>query len=64
MDGSDVLEAYKDYAYLLEGKKKYPVFIDSAGKILSMPPIINSEETGRVTEKTKDVFIECSGFSY
>lgn len=64
MDGNEVLSAYKDYAHLLEGYKKYPVFVDSTGKILSMPPIINSEETGRVTAKTKDVFIECSGFSY
>ena len=27
-----------------------------------MPPIINSHSTGKITEKTKDVFIECSGF--
>ena len=27
-----------------------------------MPPIINSELTGKITQKTKDVFIECSGF--
>ncbi|MBI3190073.1 phenylalanine--tRNA ligase subunit beta [archaeon] len=30
--------------------------------VLSMPPIINSAYTGKVTEKTKNVFIECSGF--
>ena len=51
----------KEYAHLLEGKNKYPVFIDSNNNILSMPPIINSHLTGKVTEKTKDVFIECSG---
>ena len=33
-------------------------------KILSMPPIINSHETGKVTETTKDVFVECSGFDF
>ena len=27
-----------------------------------MPPIINSDSTGRVTKKTRDIFIECSGF--
>jgi phenylalanyl-tRNA synthetase beta chain len=27
-----------------------------------MPPIINSQLTGKVDEKTKDIFIECSGF--
>ena len=43
---------------------KYPIFTDANSKILSMPPIINSHETGRITEKTKDVFIECSGHDF
>ncbi|MEK6818629.1 MAG: phenylalanine--tRNA ligase subunit beta, partial [Nanoarchaeota archaeon] len=51
----------KKYAHLLEKFDKYPVFIDSIGKVLSMPPIINSEETGKVSEKTSEIFIECSG---
>ncbi|MCX8146949.1 MAG: phenylalanine--tRNA ligase beta subunit-related protein, partial [Candidatus Woesearchaeota archaeon] len=54
----------KEYGNLLAGMKKYPVFIDSNDKILSMPPIINSHDTGKITEKTKDVFIECSGFNF
>ena len=54
--------AGKEYAHLLEGKKKFPVFIDSNNEILSMPPIINSHNTGRVNENTKEVFIEVSGF--
>ena len=29
-----------------------------------MPPIINSQLTGKVTEETKEVFIECSGFDF
>ena len=28
-----------------------------------MPPIINSHKTGKITESTKEVFIECSGFN-
>jgi len=51
----------KEYAHLLAGKAKFPVFVDSANNVLSMPPIINSKLTGKVTEETKDVFIECSG---
>ena len=54
----------REYAHLLEGKKKFPIFVDSQGKILSMPPIINSHDTGKVTEQTRDVFIECSGFDF
>lgn len=54
----------REYAYLLEGKKKFPFFKEANGNILSMPPIINSHETGKISENTKDVFIECSGFDF
>lgn len=65
MSGLEILQRHpagKEYAHLLKGKPKFPVFMDSDENILSMPPIINSEFSGRVTEKTKDIFIECSGF--
>jgi phenylalanyl-tRNA synthetase beta chain len=52
----------KEFGHLLKGLKEYPIFIDSVGQVLSMPPIINSDWTGKVTESTRDVFIECSGF--
>jgi len=51
----------RKYEHLLKNQKKYPIFIDSTKKIISMPPIINSELTGRVDAKTKDLFIECTG---
>ena len=56
--------AGRKYAHLLEGKDKFPFFKDSNNRILSMPPIINSNDTGKITEKTRDVFIECSGFDF
>ncbi len=65
MSGLEILQRHptgKDYAHLLAGKMKFPIFVDSKDEILSMPPIINSEKTGRVTTKTKEVFVECSGF--
>ncbi|HLD87664.1 MAG TPA: phenylalanine--tRNA ligase subunit beta [Candidatus Nanoarchaeia archaeon] len=67
MDAKEILELHptgKQYGHLLLGKKHYPVFLDATGKVLSLPPIINSHETGRITEKTQEVFIECSGFDY
>nr|MCK4929600.1 phenylalanine--tRNA ligase subunit beta [Nanoarchaeota archaeon] len=54
----------KEYGYLLEKAEKYPIFIDKKGEVLSMPPIINSDYTGKVTKDTKDLFIECSGFNF
>ncbi len=64
MSGLEILQKHptgKEYAHLLSGKAKFPIFIDSNNQILSMPPIINSELTGRVTKQTKEFFIECSG---
>lgn len=54
----------RDYGHLLEGLEKFPIFIDANDQILSLPPIINSHLTGKISEQTKDVFIECSGFDY
>ena len=67
MTGLQILSQHptgREYGPLLEGKEKFPLFIDAKGDVLSMPPIINSEKTGRITENTTDVFIECSGFSW
>ena len=64
MNGLQILQQHpagKEFSKLLENYAKFPVFVDAKGKILSMPPIINSHETGKVTEQTKEVFIECSG---
>lgn len=54
----------KEYAYLIENLDKYPLFTDSNNKVLSMPPIINSRETGKVTNETKEIFVECSGSDF
>jgi len=65
MSGLQILQRHpagRDYAHLLAGKSKFPVFVDSDKNVLSMPPIINSQLTGKVTEKTRNIFIECSGF--
>ena len=67
MSGLQILQRHptgRDYAHLLAGKSKFPVFLDAKKEVLSMPPIINSQKTGRVTEKTKEVFIECSGSDF
>ena len=57
-------EAGKAYANLLDDYDKYPLFVDAKNNVLSMPPIVNSQDTGQVNEKSKDVFIECSGFDF
>ncbi|MBT7903422.1 phenylalanine--tRNA ligase subunit beta [Candidatus Woesearchaeota archaeon] len=67
MTGLQILSQHpagREYGHLLEGKEKFPFFIDANDQVLSMPPIINSHLTGKVTENTTDVFIECSGFDF
>lgn len=67
INGRQILSKHpagREYGHLLDGLDKYPIFVDANNAILSMPPVINSQETGKITEKTKDVFIECSGFDF
>jgi phenylalanyl-tRNA synthetase beta chain len=49
-----------EYGWTIQDLPRYPILIDSKGVVLSMPPIINSEDT-RVTEKTKELFIDVTG---
>ena len=55
--------AGRTYAHLLKDAEVFPIFEDAKKEILSMPPIINSDKTGKISESTKEVFIECSGFN-
>ena len=48
------------YLYLLEGKEKYPVMMDSNGVIMSLPPIINSQHT-KMTLNTHNVLLDVTG---
>ncbi len=66
MTGRQILSQHpagREYAYLLKNAEVFPIFQDANKEILSMPPIINSQKTGKITQKTKQVFIECSGFN-
>src|SRR3989338_7188682 len=67
MNAFEILNGHpagRAYGHLLDGKKKFPVFRDANNEVLSVPPIINSHKTGKISEKTKEVFIECSGFDF
>ena len=52
------------YKHLLADMQQYPFFMDARRQILSMPPIINAQQLGKVTTQTQDVFIECSGHDF
>ncbi len=65
MDLDEILELHpkgKEFGNLLKGKEKYPILMDSTGNVASMPPIINSQLTGKVSEETKNLLVEVTGF--
>ena len=66
MSGRQILESHPKgvaYAELLAEHKRYPVLIDAKNQVLSMPPIINSDET-KVKQGTTRVFIDVTGISH
>ena len=66
VNGDGLMSILKDdpklgkYLYLLEGKEKYPVMMDSNGIIMSLPPIINSQHT-KMTLNTHNVLLDVTG---
>jgi phenylalanyl-tRNA synthetase beta chain len=64
MNAIEILEKHDTgirYAQLLKDKVEYPLLLDSRNNIMSMPPIINSAEIGKVEKNTKEIFIEVTG---
>ncbi len=64
LSGRQILSKHptgREYGHICEGWKKFPIFKDAKGVIMSMPPIINSHDVGKITENTKDVFVEATG---
>jgi len=64
MNGYEILQKHptgQKYAHILIKHEKYPLFTDDMGNVLSLPPIINSEDYGKVTPQDKDVLVEVTG---
>jgi len=53
-----------EYGHIVKPHPVWPIFMDSKDKVLSFPPIINSNDLGRITEDTKNVLIEVTGTTY
>jgi len=63
MNGREILELTpkgKEYGDIISKSPLYPLLLDSKGNVLSMPPIINSEET-RVSVTTTNLLIDVTG---
>jgi phenylalanyl-tRNA synthetase beta chain len=51
------LEIGKQYGHILSAFDRYPLIVDSAGTVLSFPPIINSQAT-KVNDRCRNLFVE------
>ncbi len=63
MTQQQILEEHpkgKEYAWILKDFKKYPILIDDKGEVLSFPPIINSNTTGKIEEGDDELFFEAT----
>jgi phenylalanyl-tRNA synthetase beta chain len=50
----------QEFAHLITGED-YPVLVDSGERVLTMPPIINADGVGKITDKTKNILVEATG---
>lgn len=51
----------KDFGWILQDMKKFPLLSDAKGETLSMAPIINSATLGAVKVGDKDLMVELTG---
>lgn len=64
MNLAEILERHPkgiEYGHIVKKHSVYPIILDSKGKPLSFPPIINSNDLGRITAETRHVLIEVTG---
>ncbi|MEM0057069.1 MAG: phenylalanine--tRNA ligase subunit beta [Candidatus Geothermarchaeota archaeon] len=49
------------YSHLVKSLNRFPVIMDSNGKVISFPPVINSAYTALTPYTTKNIFIDVTG---
>ena len=64
MTPAEILDRHptgREYSWILEDWALVPVLTDATGQVLSLPPIINSADLGRVTPGMSALFVEVTG---
>jgi phenylalanyl-tRNA synthetase beta chain len=64
MNLAEILERHPkgiEYGDIVKRHNVYPILLDSERKVLSFPPVINSNDLGRVTEETGNLLVEVTG---
>ena len=50
-----------DYGEIISKFPKWPLLVDAEDQVLSLPPVINSNSLGRISEETTNIFVEVTG---
>ena len=64
MNLAEILERHPkgvEYGHIVKKNSLYPILLDSKRKVLSFPPIINSNDLGKITEETPHLLVEVTG---
>jgi phenylalanyl-tRNA synthetase beta chain len=64
MNLAEILEHHPkgvEYGHIVSKHKVCPILLDSNRKVLSFPPVINSNDLGRVTKETRNLLVEVTG---
>ncbi len=57
-------EKGKEFGHIVKGYGLYPILLSADGLTLSLPPVINSNDVGRITEDTTDSLLEVTGTNF
>ncbi len=57
-------EKGQEFGHIVKGYGLYPILLSADGLTLSLPPVINSNDVGRITEDTTDCLIEVTGTNF
>ena len=57
-------EKGKEFGHIVKGYGHYPILLSADGLTLSLPPVINSDDVGKISEDTTDSLIEVTGSNF
>ena len=61
---TEILERHpkgQQYGHIVKKHIAYPILLDAEQKVLSFPPVINSNDLGKVTEEAHNLLVEVTG---
>ncbi|MFQ6074859.1 MAG: phenylalanine--tRNA ligase subunit beta [Candidatus Bathyarchaeia archaeon] len=53
-----------EYGHIVKAHDLWPILVDSKDRVLSFPPIINSNDLGKITVDVENILIEVTGTVY